>query len=217
MTHARYPVSADTIQLTASGIAVDLRWPTPEQVRVEDIAAQLAKINRWNGATCRPISVAEHSLLVVDIMERDMGITDPSALLAGLLHDGGEYLSGDVTRPIKLLIAPVYAAIEIPAQRTVNVALGVRTAAHTYAQHIKVADDRAMATEYRDLMPKHELFDQAIAHIKPVSWVNLNNQTDFDWQDWAAAFEARHADIVFALQLRQQQLGASTDHDLVQH
>lgn len=211
------PRCSDTVQLTASGIAIDLRWPLPDSIRIADIAAQLAKINRWAGATCRPNSVAEHSLLVVDIMERDLGITDPAALLAGLLHDGGEYISGDMTRPCKQLMGQVYAAIEIPAQRAVNKAVGVRTAAHTYSSLIKEADDRAMATEYRDLMPKHELFDQAIAHIKPVDWVNLNNQTDFDWQDWAAAFEARHADIVFALQLRQQQLGASTDHDLVHH
>ncbi len=208
---------ADTMMLTASGQLIDLRWPLPELVRIEDIAAQLAKINRWNGATCRPISVAEHTLLVVDIMERDMGITDPCALLAGMGHDGGEMISGDMTRPCKILMGQAYAAIEIPAQRVVNIALGIRTAAHTWAAQIKEADDRAMATEYRDLMPKHEVFDMALAHIKPVDWVNLNDQTDFDWQDWATAFEARHADIVFALQLQHQALGASTDADILQH
>lgn len=211
------PISADTLMLSASGQLIDLRWPVPEAVRVTDIAHQLAMINRWNGATTRPMSEAEHSLLVVDIMERDLHVTDLAALLAGLMRAGGKFISGDMTWPAKRMMAEAYAVIEVPAQRVVNIAMGIRTAAHTYAREIEEAHLRAEATEYRDLMPKHDAFDQALAHIKPLDWLNLNDQTDFDWQDWAAAFEARHADIAFALTLAQQQLGASTESDLVHH
>lgn len=77
------------MQLAASAVPVDV------------VAHHLALINRFGGATVRPYSVAEHSLLVVEIMQRELGIRRPDWLMLGLLHDAHESMVGDVTEPIK--------------------------------------------------------------------------------------------------------------------
>jgi hypothetical protein len=50
--------------ITATGAEYHLSGHGPRPVNAEDIAHQLAIINRFTGATSRPYSVAEHSLLV---------------------------------------------------------------------------------------------------------------------------------------------------------
>ena len=74
-----------TWMLTATGATVDLRWMAAEDISILDIAHHLAQINRYTGACSRPYSVAEHSLLVCEIMERELGVSSPHALLAGLM------------------------------------------------------------------------------------------------------------------------------------
>ena len=68
-------------------------------VRIEDIAHQLAIINRYHGATIRPYSVAEHSLLCSEIAQR-IGLS-LVAQMAALLHDGHEPYTNDLSSPAK--------------------------------------------------------------------------------------------------------------------
>ena len=72
-----------TWQLTATGATFDLCRADPASISLLDIAQSLATTNRYNGAALRPNSVAEHSLLVVEIMQRDLAISDAATLLAG--------------------------------------------------------------------------------------------------------------------------------------
>jgi hypothetical protein len=88
--------AARHIAVTPHGIRIDLDAPDPGMIFAVDIAEGLSNITRWNGAT-RPsaFSTAQHSVLVADEMYR---IDGPLAALYGLLHDGHEYIIGDVSR-----------------------------------------------------------------------------------------------------------------------
>ncbi|GHC40887.1 hypothetical protein GCM10007291_48460 [Gemmobacter nanjingensis] len=72
---------------------VDLGAVGPEFFSAFSIADTLAKINRYNGRTPRPWSVASHSLLVEALC--------PFVDLKGwaLLHDAHESVIGDITTP----------------------------------------------------------------------------------------------------------------------
>lgn len=75
------------------------RWVDPlaldfEDIDPMDIAHHLCLINRYNGATPFPFSVAQHSILVAYVLPRELK-------LWGLLHDAAEAYVGDVIHSIK--------------------------------------------------------------------------------------------------------------------
>lgn len=84
---------------TYTGIYFDLIEPHPIEVDLVDIAHSLSLINRFNGHTPQPYSVAEHCLLVSARVERLTNDTDLA--LAGLLHDAPEAYIGDMTGLLK--------------------------------------------------------------------------------------------------------------------
>ena len=68
--------------------------PSPREVRLADIAHHLAMLCRYTGACAQFFSVAEHSILVSQVVP-------PEYALAGLLHDAAEAYVGDLSRPLK--------------------------------------------------------------------------------------------------------------------
>ncbi len=101
-------------QRMLSGRRLDLLDPSPFDVEIEDIAHGLARVARWNGQTVgeHAFSVAQHSLLVLDIARQmDAGLDDEGALIV-LLHDAPEYVIGDMISPFKAIIGDRYKAIE---------------------------------------------------------------------------------------------------------
>lgn len=101
-------------QRMLSGRRLDLLEPSPDDIDIEDIAHGLARVARWNGQTTGPhaFSVAQHSLIVMDIL----AARDPQASnqmkLAALLHDAPEYVIGDLISPFKSAIGLDYKAFE---------------------------------------------------------------------------------------------------------
>jgi 5'-deoxynucleotidase YfbR-like HD superfamily hydrolase len=88
---------------TYSGKWIDQLDPKPEVVRARDLAHQLALENRFNGATFRPYSDAQHCVLVA----RYAGGWDgknytklPEARF-GLVHDASEAYIKDLHGPLK--------------------------------------------------------------------------------------------------------------------
>jgi len=81
--------------LFRSGGRLDLLNPRFDCWTDEDLAHNLARISRWGGASRwhEPLSVAQHSLLVLQIREREEVLT-PREALRELLHDGSEGLLG---------------------------------------------------------------------------------------------------------------------------
>lgn len=101
-------------QRMLSGRRLDLLDPTPLDIEISDIAHGLAFVARWNGQTAGdwPYSVAEHSLLVEDILGRLYPGIDNRWRLAALLHDAPEYVIGDMISPVKSALGAEYGQMD---------------------------------------------------------------------------------------------------------
>jgi len=119
----------------------------PKDVCVEDIAHHLAQQNRWTGATQMPISVAQHSCIVSDIVP-------PEDAFDGLMHDGAEYLLQDMAKPLKSdpRLGQAYRGAEKRIERVLAPLYGINFS----NPRVKRADLVALVTEARDLHHGHE-------------------------------------------------------------
>lgn len=97
-----------------SGRRLDLAHPSPMDVEIEDIAHGLARVARWNGQTRgeHAFSVAEHSVVVEQIVRKLEPGLSPDAWLTALLHDSPEYVIGDMISPFKAVLGGDYKAVE---------------------------------------------------------------------------------------------------------
>ena len=130
-------------QRMLSGRRLDLLDPSPFDIEIEDIAHGLARVARWNGQTVghHPFSVAQHSLIVEMIMRHKYPSLSPAAALMGLLHDGPEYVIGDMISPFKSAIGASYKKIEERLEAAIHIRFGL--APHPSAElkrRIKRAD-----------------------------------------------------------------------------
>ena len=101
-------------QRMLSGRKLDLLDPSPFDIEIDDIAHGLARVARWNGQTIgeHPFSVAQHSLVVIDIMDALSPKQPVTAKLFALLHDAPEYVIGDMISPFKSALGLDYRAFE---------------------------------------------------------------------------------------------------------
>ena len=84
---------------TVSGRWVNPFDPDPEQLDVGDIARALANLCRFGGH-CRVFySVAQHSVIVSELVEQRGG--DVEDVFAALMHDATEAYLGDMPHPLK--------------------------------------------------------------------------------------------------------------------
>ena len=105
-----------------SGRRLDLLEPSALDVEVDDIAQGLSRVARWNGQTLgeHSFSVAQHSLLVLDIHLRLVPELSADDQLVCLLHDGPEYVVGDMISPFKAVVGGDYKAVEERLQEAVH-------------------------------------------------------------------------------------------------
>lgn len=93
---------------TYSGEAIDLADPDPNRIKLLDIATALGHLCRYAGHVNKFYSVAEHSILVsqlVDILlPEGTAKWDATPLVqAGFMHDFAEAYMGDTIAPMKYL------------------------------------------------------------------------------------------------------------------
>lgn len=124
---------------THSGIKFEFLDPSPEQIRIEDIAFSLSNQCRFCGHI-KFVSVAEHSISVASRLNY-------SDQLAGLLHDASEAYLSDIPSPVKDFL-PDYFRIEQTVQQAINKKFGV----DTFTQAVKAADRDATYTEAHYLL-----------------------------------------------------------------
>lgn len=184
-----------TWMLTRNGAAVDLRFMMPADISALDIAAALSKINRFVGHTSRLYSVAEHSLHVTQVMEREMGITDLAVLFAGLMHDAHEAYTGDLHSPMKQIIGHVWEYHERRIQRQVLERFGALQAYTRHHDAIKLADITMLATERRDLMPAGGPQWESLEGIDPLPEYRLQDFAGMEPDDWRDAFVERFGEL----------------------
>ncbi|MDQ1901395.1 HD family hydrolase [Paracoccus sp. WLY502] len=114
-------------QRMLSGRRLDLLDPTPLDIEITDIAHGLAFVARWNGQTHGdwPYSVAEHSLLVEDILTRLHPGIEVRWRLAALLHDAPEYVIGDMISPVKAALGSEYGRMDERLSAAIHLRFGL--------------------------------------------------------------------------------------------
>ncbi len=114
-------------QRMLSGRRLDLLDPSPMDIEIEDIAHGLARVARWNGQTAgdHAFSVAQHSVVVEDIVGRLDPALGPAARLIALLHDAPEYVVGDMISPFKAALGLDYRAFEDRLERAIHIRFGL--------------------------------------------------------------------------------------------
>lgn len=130
-------------QRMLSGRRLDLLNPAPADIAIEDIAHGLARVARWNGQTVgvHPFSVAQHSIVVLDIAEALTPGWPRGWRLAALLHDAPEYVVGDLISPFKAALGLDYKAFEIRLLEAIHIRFGLPAVLPDDATSgIKVAD-----------------------------------------------------------------------------
>ncbi len=171
-------------------------------VSVLDIANALSKMNRFNGHTSRLYSVAEHSLHVVTVMERDLHIHDPEALLCGLLHDAHEAYSADMATPVFEALGErgqvAWRHFTRGVERAVLMRFGLVEAMERHAAAVKQADLIMLSTELRDL------FEHGSAHAPcAASWEVHLSSVQGEWQEWRDLFGERFAELQAGREIAQ--------------
>ena len=176
--------------LTAHAHELDLHYTQPTQMVLGDVAHALSQINRFCGHARRPYSVAEHSLLVLDIVEHLFAPASVHCRMAALMHDAHEAYIGDLSTPAKHAIGEGWALLEHRVERALRRAWALHGAAYEYRAAIKQADLIALATERAQLMPASPTLWQSLVHVQPVTWVDLMSpeRCAMTWADWRDRF-----------------------------
>jgi 5'-deoxynucleotidase YfbR-like HD superfamily hydrolase len=135
-----------------------LEQPRIDDVAIEDIAHGLAFQCRFNGQTQAFYSVAQHSLMVMSLVPKELHFS-------ALLHDAAEAYLGDMVKPLKNLF-PEFTRIEARVMEIIGERFGIDL---THLDpRIKNADYIALATEKRDLMPHSVEAWSYLAGIQPL-------------------------------------------------
>ncbi|MBN9525416.1 MAG: HD family hydrolase [Alphaproteobacteria bacterium] len=167
---------------THEGLAFPLINPEAADIRRADLVAALAKINRFTGHTREPYSVAQHSVLVAELVTQ---FSDhPDAPRYALLHDAHEAYLGDVATPVKWALRE-FGSIAVDARgmiedridEAVHRAFGLAPrpgAGITFA--VKAADLLALMAERRDLLKPGPAWEgdypdpAGVPRIEPLNW-----------------------------------------------
>ncbi len=114
-------------QRMLSGRRLDILAPSPLDIEIEDIALGLARIARWNGQTIgeHGYSVAQHSVMVAELVATDNPALPVKCLLAALLHDAPEYVTSDLVSPFKTAVGDAYCALEARVAQAVHLAFSL--------------------------------------------------------------------------------------------
>ncbi len=114
-------------QRMLSGRRLDLLAPSPVDVEIEDIAHGLARLARWNGQTSgdHSFSVAQHSLLVEELLTLLYPQAPRTWRMVALLHDSPEYVVGDLISPFKAAIGFDYKTVEKRLLEVIHIKFGL--------------------------------------------------------------------------------------------
>lgn len=132
--------------LTYRGHAVDPLHPDPSTIDIGDIAHALSMNCRFNGHCRKFYSVAEHCVLMSQMV-------DPRFAMFALMHDAAEAYLTDVPRPIKPHLGD-YRGIEDRLLDTICHRFAITLSAD-HMEAIKEGDLRMLAAERSQIMPPH--------------------------------------------------------------
>ena len=173
-------------------------WPLDlregDRMPLVDLASALANLCRYGGHVWPLYSVAQHSVLVAEYVERQIRAArwwfpDPArVVLAALLHDLTEGLGlVDLPRPVKYAM-PQYLEAEARAEAWVRFRWALDLPSTAW-ELIKQGDDAMLATEKRDLKPHGKrdwrLAREAVpAPYRVTPWTPEQARARFLWKWW---------------------------------
>ena len=110
-------------QRMLSGRRLDLLNPSPLDIEIEDIARGISRVARWNGQTSGeyPLYVAQHSVIVAELLKSYNENIEIKWQLAALLHDAAEYIISDMITPLKSFLGEEYIQLEEKIQSAINI------------------------------------------------------------------------------------------------
>jgi hypothetical protein len=171
---------------TVSGRFVNPFEPDPEQLDIGDIARALANVCRFGGHCRSFYSVAQHSVIVSELVEQRGG--DVEDVFAALMHDATEAYLGDMPHPIKHR-SPLGVAFK-EAEDRLEAVLRARFNIKADVPEIKKVDRALLATERKALSGEGwrwpELDGVEPLDIELVAWPA---------DEAARAFAARYAEL----------------------
>lgn len=160
---------------THSGQVLNLNFIKPENVSIEDIAHSLSFQCRFNGHTNRFYSVAEHSLVLRDLVQEESGIQNLNRRIAAMLHDAAECYLGDITKPAKERLF-IGEAVEGQILRVIFEAFGIPFS--SFDEELKAMDSDLCIMEgffliggmywsraYYDLVKRNPIFVSKVKDI----------------------------------------------------
>lgn len=133
---------------TSTGQFVDLLNPSPDTIKLVDIAGHLSRLPRFSGAEA--YSVADHSVWVAEYLY--LRTQSARIALQGLFHDAHEAYTGDITTPVKRLpdVNAAIVAMQARLQIAIVVALDLPP---DMPSIVEEADQQALAMEVEWLLP----------------------------------------------------------------
>lgn len=168
---------------TYTGRAFEPLNPNPDALCIEDIAHALANNCRFTGHVRWHYSVAQHCVLVSQVVPYELALT-------GLLHDASEAYLSDVARPIKQQpeFGDVYLRYEQGIEEAIAARFGIE---YPYPDEVKEADNLLLVTEARDLMHGTKGWTPYLAELTPLK------QAIEKWtpEDAEVAFLARYTEL----------------------
>lgn len=160
--------------------------PRPEEIFIDDIAASLSRLCRFNGhvidnatkgySVDKMYTVAEHSYWCsYQVPEEDQ--------FEALMHDASEAFTGDLIRPMKVVpeIAAVYKPIEEMNERAIARRFNLR---FPYPDSVKDADEAVCTRELRTIMAG------AAERAENQAVLNTRREANIQLQCWSPS-EAR--------------------------
>jgi len=124
---------------TYSGLKFDVMKPDPQAICIIDIAHALSNICRYTGHCREFYSVAQHSVIISELVEDAMW---------GLMHDAAEAYLQDVARPVKQYLF-TYVQMENKVMKVIADKFHLQL---PIPQEVLEMDDRVLMTEARLLM-----------------------------------------------------------------
>jgi hypothetical protein len=119
--------------------------PDPDQIELADIARALGNQCRFGGHCERFYSVAQHCVIVSELVEHEGGSAEDA--LAGLMHDAAEAYLGDLPHPIKhrSQLGAAFREAEKPLERVIRDRFSIADSSIA----LKRIDRALLATERR--------------------------------------------------------------------
>lgn len=148
---------------SCSGASLYVLDPWGSDIRLTDIALQLARVNRYGGMYLSSIltgySVAQHSVWVSYKCA-------PEDALRGLFHDAAEAYLGDMIGPVKGCVGRAYKDIEDSWLQAIGERFGLPDL-DVKPPSVQVADRLSQDQERADLLPRGQVWRQWGAFVKP--------------------------------------------------